>query len=92
MAVRIVDEGDEVHLEAELPESFESLRVGVVTAADLPRVRFVDADFEERDGSPVSVDVDVLGERKARTASYVAGPLGALTAGATTTKVWSTPS
>ena len=38
--------------------------MGVVTGADLPRPRLVDADFEERDGTPVVVDVDLLGERK----------------------------
>ena len=39
-------------------------RVGVVTGLDLDRVRFVDADFEERDGTPAVIDTDLVGERK----------------------------
>ena len=34
---------------------------------DLERVRFADADFEERDGTPAVMDVDLIGERKDRT-------------------------
>jgi hypothetical protein len=60
----VADEGAEVYLETRLPETFDRLRLGVVTGADLPRVRVADAGFEERDGSPVNVDVDLLGERK----------------------------
>ncbi len=67
----------QVHLEVDLPEAFDQLRVGVVTGADLPRVRFVDAEFEERDGSPVVIDVDLLGARKEGGAGHPAGPLSA---------------
>jgi hypothetical protein len=35
-----------------LPEDFDPARVGVVTGLDLGRVRFVDADDEQRDGTP----------------------------------------
>jgi len=72
------DEGDEVYLEARLPAAFGGTRLGVVTGADLPRVRFADADFEERDGSPVVVDVDLLGERKSPGHGYPAGPIANL--------------
>ena len=84
----IVEEGDAVFLKAELPPSFDGLKVGVVTGADLPRVRFVDADFEERDGSPVTIDRDLLGARKDLNASYPAGPLATLSAGTSRTRVW----
>ncbi|MCU1537673.1 MAG: hypothetical protein JWP82_2024 [Humibacillus sp.] len=82
------DASGQVHLEVDLPEEFASLRVGVVTGADLPRVRFVDAEFEERDGSPVVIDVDLLGERKARDARYPAGPLSTLGAGRSRVRLW----
>jgi hypothetical protein len=60
----LVDEGDEVYLEAQLPDAFGRATVDVVSGQDLKRVRFVDADFEERDGTPAVMDVDLLGDRK----------------------------
>ena len=84
----VVEEGDAVFLEADLPESFDGLQVGVVTGADLPRVRFVDADFEERDGSPVRIDRDLLGAQKDRDASYPAGPIASLSSGTSRVRVW----
>ena len=88
VSFEVVDEGDEVYLEARLPEAFGRARVGVVTGADLPRVRFVDADFEERDGTPVVIDVDLLGERKERGQDYPAGPIAALAPGKSRIRVW----
>ena len=57
-------------------------------ARDLPRVRFVDADFEERDGSPIRIDRDLLGNHKDADASHPAGPLGTLTSGTSRVQVW----
>ena len=79
MPFEVVEEGDEVYLLAHLPQAFSAVRVGVVTGADLPRPRLVDADFEERDGTPVIVDVDLLGKRKEPGRDYPAGPIAALT-------------
>jgi hypothetical protein len=84
--VSVVDEGDEVYLETDLPAAFGQARHAVVTGADLPRVRFADADFEEHDGSPVVVDVDLTGEPRTNGAS--AGPIAALGAGQSRLRVW----
>ncbi len=84
----LADEGDEVYLEARLPADFGRARLGVVTGADLPRVRVADADFEERDGSPVAVDVDLLGERKRPGNDYPAGPVASLAPGTSRIRVW----
>jgi hypothetical protein len=84
----VADEGAEVYLETRLPEAFGRLRLGVVTSADLPRVRVADADFEERDGSPVDVGVDLLGERKEPGRDYPAGPIASLSAGKSRMRVW----
>ncbi|GAA0228289.1 right-handed parallel beta-helix repeat-containing protein [Cryptosporangium japonicum] len=86
--VVIEEEGDEVYLRAQLPEGFDDARVGVVTGRDLERVRFVDAEFEERDGSPAVIDRDLTGVRKEDGQQYPAGPLTALHAGATRIRVW----
>jgi hypothetical protein len=84
----VVDEGDKVYLEARLPDAFCGTRLGVVTGADLPRVRLADADFEERDGTPAIIDVDLPGERKSPSQDYPAGPIATLSAGTSRIRVW----
>nr|WP_296064354.1 right-handed parallel beta-helix repeat-containing protein [uncultured Actinoplanes sp.] len=84
--VRVVEEGDAVYLETDLPAGFAEARLGVVGGRDLPRVRFADADFEEPDGSPALIEVDLTGER--RTAGAAPGPVAALTAGSGRVRIW----
>jgi hypothetical protein len=88
VSFEVADEGDEVYLAARLPETFDRVRLRVVTGADLPRVRVADADFEERDGSPVVVDVDLLGQRKELGHDYPAGPIASLGHGTSRIRVW----
>jgi hypothetical protein len=86
--VTVVDEGDDVYLVTELPEAFGAARVPVITGRDLERVRFVDAEFEERDGSPAVLDIDLAGTRKTGERAHPAGPLAALEPGVSRTRVW----
>jgi len=85
--VTVVDEGDDVYLVTELPEAFGAARVPVITGRDLERVRFVDAEFEERDGRPSVLDIDLVGTRKTGERAP-AGPLAALEPGVSRTRVW----
>jgi hypothetical protein len=84
----VVDEGAEVYLECQLPSDFDTLRVEAVTGVDLEPVRFVDADFEEPDGSPIVLGADLVGVDKTPSGSYPAGPLAALTSGSSRIRVW----
>jgi hypothetical protein len=84
----VVDEGDEVYLEVLLPPSFDSLRVAATTGTDLEPVRFVDAEFEEPDGTPALPIVDLTGIVKSLQDVYPAGPLATLASGASRTRVW----
>lgn len=84
--VRITDVDGVVTLGITLPADFTDHRFGVVTTADLPRVRMVDAEFDNPDGSPLVLDVDLLGERRDQPA--VAGPLFGLTAGRNEVTIW----
>jgi hypothetical protein len=86
--VTVVDEGDNVYLEMQLPEAFDAARVPVLTGRDLERVRFVDAEFEERDGSPAVMDIDLAGSRKTDERTHPAGPLAGLESGVSRTRVW----
>jgi hypothetical protein len=60
----------------------------VVTGRDLPRVRFADADYDERDGTPAVVDIDLMGARKEDGRTYPAGPLADLSPGTARVRVW----
>ena len=84
----VVDEGAEVYLECRLPGAFDDIRVPTVSGADLERVRFVDAEFEEPDGAPAVLATDLVGAVKTPSGSYPAGPLSALTSGVSRTRVW----
>jgi hypothetical protein len=84
----VVDEGDAVYLETRMPPEFGRAVVGVVTGRDLERVRFADADFEERDGSPAVMDVDLLGERRRPDQKSAAGPVAGLEAGNARVRIW----
>ncbi|HWT24403.1 MAG TPA: right-handed parallel beta-helix repeat-containing protein, partial [Solirubrobacteraceae bacterium] len=88
VTVAVVDDGDQVFVETQLPEAFGEARVAVVTGGDLERVRFVDAEFEEPDGSPARFDTDLTGARKTGDESYPAGPLATLAPGSARTRVW----
>ena len=78
---RVVRDGDELVLEAELPAGFEAAFANPVQADDLPAVRIAAANFEERDGSPVVFDRDLAGAPKDAGATYPAGPLVGLRPG-----------
>ena len=88
VSIEVEDGGDQVYLEVRLPERFGRLRLDVVTSADLPRVRLADADFEERDGRPVVLDVDLLGERKEAGRAYPPGPIAGLAPGSSRIRLW----
>jgi hypothetical protein len=88
VSVAIVEDGDAVYLQTELPDDFDRARVGMVTGLDLERVRFPDADYEEPDGSPAIIEHDLIGQAKEHEQSYPAGPIAALTAGTARVRVW----
>jgi hypothetical protein len=84
----VVDQGTKVYLECTLPVDFDAVRVGTVSGADLERVRFVDADFEEHDGSLAVLAADLIGVDKTPSSSYPAGPISELTSGVSRIRVW----
>jgi hypothetical protein len=88
VTVRVVEQGGQVHLDTQLPDTFTNAVTGVITGADLHPVRFVDADFEDPDGAPATLDTDLLGARKNPGQSYPAGPIAGLRAGTQRTRIW----
>ena len=51
-------------------------------------MRFLDADFEDRDGSPAVITLDLVGVRKEPGQTYPAGPIAALGAGTARVRMW----
>ncbi|NHT17422.1 right-handed parallel beta-helix repeat-containing protein [Cellulomonas sp. IC4_254] len=87
-AVRVVDEGAEVHLETDLPAGLTAPLLDVVTGADLGHVRIVGAGYEHPDGTPVVADLDLVGHRKEPGTPHPPGPLARLDDGAARVRVW----
>ena len=89
--VSVIDEGEKVFLSVELPASIGEIKAKVIDTQALGRVRLVDANYENPDGSDLVVDTDLLGEtrNKAHTAGYISvGPIAALKSGANRIRGW----
>jgi hypothetical protein len=85
---RVVEEGAAVWLVAELPAAFDQARVGVVSGLDLERVRCADAEFEEPDGTPAVMDIDLTGEVRQPGRQAAVGPIAGLASGASRTRIF----
>lgn len=86
--VSVIEEADGVYLATDLPAGVAAATTTVTGGADLGRVRFVDAEFEEPDGTLAVLATDLTGAVKDSAATYVPGPLVALTDGSTRIRVW----
>jgi hypothetical protein len=84
----VVVEGDAAYLVTDLPPEFDQARHEHVSGRDLARVRFADADFEERDGSPARMDVDLVGQPKKPGQQFAAGPVADLKSGPNRLRLW----
>lgn len=82
----ITEESDGVYLNCELPKSFDNFSGEVISTAKLKRVRIVDAEFENPDGSDIILDSDFLDRQKKEKSP--AGPLSELRNGKNKIKIW----
>ncbi|MCD8851138.1 right-handed parallel beta-helix repeat-containing protein [Staphylococcus xylosus] len=82
----IVEEGNEVYLNISVPESFIEFKGKVYDTETLPKVRIVDADFEDENGNSLTLNTDLNDEL--RENESVIGPLQTLTAGNNKVKIW----
>jgi len=82
----IETEAGAVFLRCTLPEGFNAFTSTPLTTAALGRVRIVDAEFENPDGSALILDSDILDAPV--YANSVAGPCANLRAGPNRVKVW----
>ena len=75
-----------VYLEIKLPEGFEDFVSKPHSTKTLPRVRIVDADYENPDGTEIVLDSDYFGIDIKGEA--VSGPIAALKSGDNRIKIW----
>lgn len=82
----IIEKGEEVYLSCQLPDSFENIAGVIHSTQTLERVRMVDAEYENPDGSELILDTDFFDEKK--TQSSPVGPIALLKKGNNYIKVW----
>jgi len=83
---QIFEDGDEVYLSCELPESFEGIQGRIHSTDTLTRVRIADAEYENPDGSNVILDTDLLDAQ--RTDRSPLGPIAKLKKGKNNIRIW----
>lgn len=82
----ISEEGNDVYLNISLPESFIEFKGKVYDTETLPKVRIVDADFEDENGNSLTLNTDLNDDL--RENESMIGPLQTLTTGNNKVKIW----
>lgn len=82
----IVEEGNDVYLNISIPESFIEFKGKVYDTETLPKVRIVDADFEDENGNSLTLNTDLNDEL--RENESMIGPLQTLATGNNKLKIW----
>ncbi|HEX3021562.1 MAG TPA: right-handed parallel beta-helix repeat-containing protein, partial [Lachnospiraceae bacterium] len=82
----IIEEGNEVYLSCNMPENYESVLGSIQSTSTLARVRIVDAEFENPDGSELLLDTDFFDKEKEMKSTL--GPISQFKKGHNYIKVW----
>ena len=85
-SARMVKKNDGVYLEIDIPEEIENVRAGICCGKDLPAPRISCGAYECPDGSPLVIDVDLLGKK--RSEKSAPGPFDRLKPGKNSIKVF----
>lgn len=88
LKVTIEEDGDNVYLVVDAPKALADVQLPTVTGEDLEPVRFVRANFEDLDGSPIVIDEDVRGTKRPALGTSSAGPVADLVEGESRYQVW----
>ncbi len=84
--VVLVEEGNELYLEMDLPEEVVKLKGMVHGTETLGSLRIVDTIYDAPDGSMITIDKDYFGEHRVETACV--GPFKNLQVGKNKIKIW----
>lgn len=81
----VVKQGEAYYLELSVPESVTNFVAPTQTSETLGKVRLVDAEFEQPDGSDYVLNEDLVGDKIERE---LAGPVGSLVVGENRIRIW----
>lgn len=84
--VKIVEDGDKVFLEMELPSDLQAPKTQIVTTEMLGKVRMVDTIFDDPEGGRIRVDCDLVGRQRCEEPTV--GPIEGLKPGSNRVRVW----
>ena len=87
-SVAVTVDGAKGYLEITLPAGLDASAAPITSGTDLGFAWLPDADFEERDGTPARLDVDLAGAAKNADDAYPAGPLAGLASGTERITLW----
>ena len=85
---RVLDEGDNVFLEYQVPKVLADQRIAVTTTDDLEPTRFTDLNYTAPDGSDLVLNVDLTGKCADVQDLVPQGPLFGVSADEKRYKVW----
>jgi len=85
--VTVVDEGEKVYLELTVPAEMLSVETPLITTEFLGKTLISEQGFENPDGSPLVIDHDYLGNKRAKQ-HPTAGPFELTGAGRARHRVW----
>jgi hypothetical protein len=85
--IRLEERGKEVFLHMKVDASFANVKTLLVTTSLLGKAKMPDVPFENPDGTPLTIDTDYAGSKRAKTTPMV-GPFEKLSQGEQTIKVW----
>ncbi len=86
VGLQITEEDDKVYLELDIPEEFFSVPTTMITTDNLQPPRIVDLPYEHPDGTPLRLDFDLFGNRRAD--SPTVGPIESLQPGHNKILIW----
>ncbi len=87
-SVAVTVDGGSGYLEITLPAGIDASAAPITSGTDLGFAWLPDADFEERDGTPARIDLDLAGATKNADDAYPAGPLAGLASGTERIQLW----
>lgn len=83
---KIIEKEDEVYLSCDMPKEFSDYYSTIASTATLPKVRLVDADYENPDGHELVLDTDYLDDKATHNSPL--GPITKISSEKNMIKIW----
>lgn len=84
---RLIDEDGKVYLEMDVPQELLQVKTTIIGTENLEPPRIVEQPYENPDGTPLAIDTDYFGKKRANTP--IPGPIENLKPGYNKILIWS---